>query len=107
MLGADPRLISGAVGLTVLIGIGTMAVIESRHQRELIDGGHCQKVMEALYTPPPTITTTCSPVGTSRICNSSYYQAPPYMRSLWRCTDPSRDGQGVEFWRRTAEEAGR
>lgn len=103
----DPKLLGGAVGVTAILGIGAMTVLQNQHERELIAGGHCQKVLEALYTPPPTITTTCSPVGSSQICNSSYYQSPPYMRSLWRCADPGREGKGIEFWRSTAEEIGR
>jgi hypothetical protein len=82
------------------------AIQQNRHERELIAGGQCQKVMEALYTPPLHATTSCSSTNPP-ICSTSVYQADPYMRSLWRCTDPSRDGQGVEFWRATAEEFGK
>lgn len=103
----DPKLLGGAVGASVLVGISAMAVLQDRHERELIAGGHCQKVMEALYSPPPSAHTSCSGEGSSRYCSTSYSQGDSYMRSLWRCTDPSREGRGVEFWRATAEEYGK
>ncbi len=102
----DPKLLGGAVGATVLVGISAMAVLESRHQRELIAGGHCQKILEALYTPPPQARTSCSSTNPP-VCSTSIWQGDSYMRSLWRCTDPSREGRGVEFWRATAEEYGK
>jgi hypothetical protein len=103
----DPKLLSGAVGATVIVGIGAMAIIEDQRERELIAGGHCQKVMEALYTPPPRAQSSCSGDGSSQNCSTWYSQSDSYMRSLWRCADPSREGQGVEFWRPTAEEFGK
>lgn len=103
----DPKLLGGAVGVTVLAGVSVMAFLDNRHEMELIAGGHCQKVMEALYTPPPRAHTSCSGEGSSQYCSTWYSQADPYMRSLWRCTDPSREGRGVEFWRRTSEEYGK
>lgn len=93
---------AGAFAL-IVGGIGTIAVMENRHERELIDGGHCQKVMEALYTPPPTATTSCSG-GNPPSCFTIFWQEDPYVRSLWRCADPSREGQVEEFWRATSEE---
>ncbi len=80
------------------------AVMRDRHERALLDGGNCTKVTEALYTPPPSAHTHCSGEGAAQSCHTSYTQADPYMRSLWRCTDPERDNRTVEFWRRTAEE---
>ena len=103
----DPKLLGGAVGAIVLVGVSVMAIQENRHERELIAGGHCQKVMEALYTPPPRAHTSCSGEGSTRYCSTWYSQGDPYMRSLWRCADPSRDGRGVEFWRATSEELGK
>lgn len=102
----DPKLLGGAVGATVLVGVSAMAILENRHERELIAGGHCQKILEALYTPPHRAHSSCYGDGPDRVCSTWYTQPDPYMRSLWRCADPSREGSGVEFWRRTAEELG-
>lgn len=103
-MNVDPKLLGGAVGATILVGVSAMAVLQNRHERELIAGGHCEKVLEALYTPPPSAHTSCSGEDSSQYCSTRYSQGDPYMRSLWRCADPSREGRGVEFWRRTSEE---
>lgn len=99
----NTKLIGGAVGLVAILGIGAAAVMQDGHERALLAGGHCQKLMEALYTPPPSANTTCSG-SNPPLCTTSVYQADSYLRSLWRCTDPEADGRSVEFWRRTTEE---
>lgn len=105
MIGDDTlKLIGGAVGLTAIVGFGAAAVIEDRHERALLAGGHCRKVMEALYTPPPSAHTSCYGTNGGPPCSTWYSQPDPYPRSLWRCADPDAGGKGVEFWRRTAEE---
>lgn len=100
----DPKLVLGGVGGLVFVGAVTSAVIVDRHERDLIASGHCQKVLEALYTPPPSAHTSCYGAGNGPPCSTWYSQPDPYLRSLWHCTDPERDGRGLEFWRRTAEE---
>lgn len=94
------------IGLAiVLIAAAAVAtVVQDRRERALLDGGYCTKVTEVLYTPPPSAHTHCYGDGPAQSCHTSYTQADPYMRSLWRCSDPERDGRTVEFWRRTAEE---
>lgn len=102
----DPKLIMGGIGSLMIVGAVTSAIITDRHERDLIKAGHCQKVLEALYTPPPTAHTSCYGEGSGPPCSTRYSQPDPYLRSLWHCTDPEGDGRRVEFWRRTAEERG-
>lgn len=101
------KLAGGAAGLVALVGLGTMLVMADRHERALVAGGHCTKITEALYTPPPSARSSCYGEGASQTCTTRYYQADPYMRSLWRCTDPEDGGRASEFWRRTTEEFGK
>lgn len=93
----------GALGLMLLF----WAVEQDRHEQQLVADGYCSKITETLYTPPPRASTHCYGPDGSRWCSTSYSQPDPYMRSLWRCRDPEKQGQRVEFWRRTSEEAGR
>lgn len=102
-----PREIGGIGALVVTVVGLTLAYINDRRQRELLARGDCAKVTEALYTPPPVARTSCSGQDGSHSCTTWYQQADPYMRSLWRCTDPAEGGKASEFWRRTAEEHGR
>lgn len=99
--------VANMIGLLLLLGVGGVilygAMLMDRRQRELVAGGHYQKQLEALYTPPPTAHTSCSGDDSSRHCTTWYSQPAPYMRSLWRCTDPS-DAEQVEFWRPSVEE---
>lgn len=97
----------GAIaGIAACLGIGALAITIDREERALIKGGHCTKVMEALYTPPPSAHSSCHGDGASRYCSTRYSQRDPYLRSLWRCVDPE-DGRAHEFWRRTSEEFGK
>lgn len=98
------KMMAGTLIVSLTGGIAVFAVLQSRHQLELIRGGHCRKIMEALYTPPPQAHSSCYGEGATRYCSTYYTQADPYMRSLWRCTDPERHDHPTEFWRRTAEE---
>lgn len=99
----DSKILGSALGAVILLVWLVLWYVQDRYERRLLAAGQCDKIMEALYTPPPRATTWCSDDGTS--CRTHYYQADPYMRSLWRCVDPGRDGARVEFWRRTSEEA--
>ncbi len=92
---------AGAVGLLVLVGLMMLGFQRDKRERELLASGTCTLLMEALYTPPPVAHTSCGAEG--RNCTTSFSQADPYMRSLWRCPDPERAGAEVEFWRRSAE----
>lgn len=101
------RGMAAALGGVFVIALLIWAVVQDRHQRALVDAGHCTKIAEALYTPPPTGHMSCHGAGDSRYCTTRYHQPDPYMRSLWRCADPAEAGRVSEFWRRTAEEHGR
>lgn len=94
----------GAVVATLCVVLMVWLFQLDRHERALVAGGHCSKITETLYTPPPTGRTSCHGDGARQYCTTRYDQPDPYMRSLWRCMDPERDGRRVEFWRRTAEE---
>jgi len=96
------KLVGGTVAGLVAVGSIVVAVRQDSYERALLAGGDCALIMEALYTPPPTGTTICSSYDPP-ICTTSFFQPDPYMRSLWRCPDPERDGAQVEFWRRSAE----
>lgn len=95
----------GLCGIVALLGIGALAVSIDREERALILGGHCTKIMEALYTPPPRAHRTCHG-DQGQYCSTWFSQPDPYLRSLWRCIDPE-DGRAHEFWRRTSEEFGK
>lgn len=98
------KALAGTLIVALTGGIAVFAVMQSRHQLELIRGGHCRKIMEALYTPPPQAHSSCYGEGATRHCSTYYTQADPFMRSLWRCVDPDRPDLPTEFWRQTAEE---
>ena len=98
--GSD-RAVGTLVGFCLMIVLLVCAVRQDRHERALVAGGHCLKVTETLYTPPPSAHRSCFGDGAHRSCTTRYYQADPYMRSLWRCQD---EGETKEFWRRTSEE---
>lgn len=89
------------VSVVVMMPLGIWAFQQDRHERALVADGHCVKITEALYTPPPSAHSSCYGDGAHRSCTTRYYQADPYMRSLWRCQD---DNDTREFWRRTSEE---
>lgn len=103
----DPKLLMGAFSLTAIVGFVGFDIVQERQQRALIADGHCTKVMEALYSPPPRAHSSCYGDGASRYCSTYYTQADPYMRSLWRCRSPEADARPKEFWRATAEEFAR
>lgn len=88
--------------LLVLAGALMVASWKDQRERDLLSSGTCTLVMEALYTPPPVGHTSCHG-DQSRSCTTWYSQADPYLRKLWRCPDPEREGVEVEFWRRSAE----
>ena len=88
-------------GFCLIIVLLVWAVRQDRHERAMIASGHCLKITEALYTPPPSAHSSCYGDGAHRSCTTRYYQADPYMRSLWRCQDKD---DTREFWRRTSEE---
>lgn len=87
----------------LIVGTLVAAWTQDRRQRALLASGRCIQLVEALYTPPPRAHTSCYGDGTSQSCSTWYSQPDPYLRTLWRCPDPDRDGRQVEFWRRTAE----
>lgn len=96
------KLISGGAAVLMATGIAVVAAMQDRHQRGLITGGHCERVMEALYTPPPIATTYCYGEGSGPPCSTFYSQPDPYLRTLWRCK--AEGGRAPEeFWRRSAE----
>ena len=95
------RALGALLGFCLLIVLLIFAWRHDRHERALVAGGHCLKITEALYTPPPSAHSSCYGDGAHRSCTTRYYQADPYMRSLWRCQD---DDDTREFWRRTSEE---
>ena len=97
----SPSAIGALVGLCLCVMLGMWAIQQDRHERALVAGGHCVKITEALYTPPPSAHSSCYGDGAYRSCSTRYSQADPYMRSLWRCQD---DDDTREFWRRTSEE---
>lgn len=99
------RLTGALSAIAIFVGLMAFAMTVDREERALIKGGHCTKVMEALYTPPPSAHTSCHGNGASQHCSTRYSQRDPYLRSLWRCVDPE-DGRAHEFWRRTSEEFG-
>lgn len=101
--GSD-RAVGTLVGFCLMIVLLVCAVRQDRHERALVAGGHCLKVTETLYTPPPSAHRSCFGDGASQTCTTRYRQPNPYMRSLWRCSDPEDDGETKEFWRRTSEE---
>lgn len=101
------RMITGGAVAVLTIGTVTVGLWLDRSQRALIDGGHCQQVMEVLYTPPPVATTQCYGEGSGPPCSTFYSQADPYLRTLWRCANPNPGGDDIEFWRRSAERHGR
>lgn len=101
------KAIGTLAGLCGLIAILVWAVQQDRHERALVKGGHCVKITEALYTPPPSSRRSCFGDGASQTCTTRYHQSDPYMRSLWRCADPDNGNKPTEFWRRSIEEFSR
>lgn len=90
-----------AVVLAIAIGAAA-GILRDRYERALLASGNCEFVMEVLHTPAPEHHTSC--YGTPPTSCSTWSSQPdPYLRSLWRCPDPDRDGARVEFWRRSAE----
>ncbi len=91
-------MISGAFWFLLIVGLvfgvifsNQINLQERAHEADLIEGGHCLVVARELYNP----RAGALPGGY------------PFLRDLWRCNDPWRDQQGVEFWRRTSEEFGK
>lgn len=104
----DPAATVGkAAAAVIAIAAVVWGLLQDRHERALVAGGHCTKITEALYSPPPSARSSCYGEGASQTCTTHYYQADPYMRSLWRCADPEGGGRVREFWRRTTEEFGK
>ena len=95
------RAFGALLGFCLIMALLVWVVRQDHHERALVAGGHCLKITEALYTPPPSAHSSCYGDGAYRSCTTRYYQADPYMRSLWRCQD---DNDTREFWRRTSEE---
>lgn len=94
--------IMGGLALVTIAGVW-LAWAQDQRQRNLLDSGTCTAVIEALYTPPPRAHSSCSGDSGSQSCTTWYSQPDPYLRTLWRCPDPDRDGARVEFWRRSSE----
>lgn len=101
------RAIGTLLGFCLIIVLLVWAVRHDRHERALVAGGHCLKITEALYTPPPSARRSCFGNEASQTCTTRYHQPDPYMRSLWRCADPDNGNKPTEFWRRSAEEFSR
>lgn len=99
----DAKLLGGALAVTVAIGVGALAITKDRYERALLAAGGCTAVMETLYSPPRQAHSSCSGDTGSQTCTTWYSSPDPYLRTLWRCPDPARDGARVEFWRRSAE----
>lgn len=99
------QVIGGAVVAMAIGFVSLMAIQSDRQERALLASGQCLAVTEALYTPPPSAHTSCYGDAESRRCNTWYSQPDSYFRTLWRCTDASRGGKLVEFWRRSTDEA--
>lgn len=97
--------LAASVGvLAIAIGVAA-GILRDRYERALLAGGSCELVMEVLHTPAPEYHTSCYG-NPPTSCNTWSSQPDPYLRSLWRCPDPARDGARVEFWRRSAERGG-
>lgn len=97
---------AGAAAVAVLVGGMVLVAVEAdRAQKALLASGQCRAVTEALYTPPPTAHQSCYGGTDYAQCSTYYTQSDPYFRTLWRCTDASRGGKLVEFWRRSTDEA--
>lgn len=97
--------IGGVLAGVLTIAIVVASIVQDRRERALLATGLCDKITEALYTPPPSYHTDCYGSGASQSCYTYVTQHQPYMRSLWRCADPEQEGHVEEFWRRTAEES--
>ncbi len=83
----------GAVALVTIAG-AALAVIQDRFERGLLDGGHCERIMEALYTPPPSLTTICSSTNPP-ICTTT---AISPIRSCGHCGGAMILRAGAQRW---------
>jgi hypothetical protein len=99
------KLAGGAVGAAIIAVGLAQAVKQNRHELDLLVGGKCHALTEALYTPLPRAHSSCRGDADHRYCSTYYTQSDPYLRTLYRCTDPDRGGKQVEFWRRSTDEA--
>ena len=97
------KLVGGAAAALIAGVTIALATWQDRFQRDLLATGNCRAVMEVLYTPPRQAHSSCSGDAGSQTCTTRYSSPDPYLRTLWRCPDPARDGAWVEFWRRSAE----
>ena len=103
----DAKVLAGAVGACVMLGLTTAVVMQDRHERALVASGQCEKLREELFAPAPVAHSSCHGDPSFQSCTTYFTQADPYLRSLWRCKDPEARSGVAEFWRRTAEEHGR
>ncbi|MGD9862543.1 MAG: hypothetical protein AB7S99_04955 [Pseudodonghicola sp.] len=96
--------IGGALAAVLAIAIIVASIVQDSRERALLAAGLCDKITEALYTPPPSYHTDCYGADASQSCYTYVTEHQPYMRSLWRCADPEQEGRVHKFWRRSSEE---
>jgi len=98
--------VAAALVIILVCAAFAVAVRLDNRQLRLITSGKCHAIAEALYTPPPSAHSNCYGDAATRHCTTFYSQPDPYLRTLYRCSDPDKGGKRTEFWRRSTDGVG-